>query len=66
MRLPSNDDLGRLPELVAAVRAGSPRAVGRMISMIENGSAQLPRLMAELAGHVGTFDELLTDVLAAH
>ena len=35
------------------VRAGSPRAVGRLISLVENGSDLLPELMAALAPATG-------------
>ena len=35
------------------VQAGSPRAVGRLISLVENGSALLPGLMAALAPATG-------------
>ncbi len=39
--------------LLEQVRAGSPRAVGRLISLVENGSPLLPELMAELAPSTG-------------
>lgn len=39
--------------LVAAVRSGSPRAVGRLISLIENAAPAVPGLLATLAGDTG-------------
>lgn len=39
--------------LLERVRAGSPRAVGRLISLVENGSVLLPELMAALAPATG-------------
>ena len=41
------------PTLLADVRAGRPRAVGRVISLVENGSARLPQIMADLAPDTG-------------
>ncbi|MEV7005994.1 methylmalonyl Co-A mutase-associated GTPase MeaB [Streptosporangium sp. NPDC051022] len=37
-----------VPDLVARARAGQPRAVARLISLVENGSPQLREIMAEL------------------
>jgi LAO/AO transport system kinase len=42
-----------LDALVAAVRAGRPRAVGQLLSLVENGGAGLPTLMAQLASSTG-------------
>jgi LAO/AO transport system kinase len=42
-----------LDALVAAVRAGQPRAVGRMISLIENESPLLREVMRELSPSTG-------------
>jgi LAO/AO transport system kinase len=42
-----------LAALVDAVRAGQPRAVGRLISLVEDGSPQLRAVMAELAPDTG-------------
>ena len=39
--------------LVARARDGDARAVGRLISLVENGSSQLREAMAALAPHVG-------------
>ena len=43
----------RLGELVAAARAGRPRAIGRLVSMVENSAVELPGLMARLAPDTG-------------
>lgn len=40
-------------DLVARVAAGEPRAIGRLISWIEDGSAQLPEAMALIAVEPG-------------
>ncbi|MDT0264684.1 methylmalonyl Co-A mutase-associated GTPase MeaB [Streptomyces sp. DSM 44915] len=40
-------------ELVAAARRGQPRAVARLISLVENAAPQLRAVMAELAPHTG-------------
>jgi len=40
---------GDLDALIAGVREARPRAIGRAISLIENGSADLPRLARALA-----------------
>nr|WP_210059296.1 methylmalonyl Co-A mutase-associated GTPase MeaB [Microlunatus capsulatus] len=44
---------GGLDALLAGVRAGRPRAVGRLISLVEDGSAALPSIMAALAPDTG-------------
>ncbi|UDY24756.1 methylmalonyl Co-A mutase-associated GTPase MeaB [Nocardioides sp. Kera G14] len=43
----------RPDELVAAARGGSPRAVARLISLVEGDSPLLRDVMAELAPHTG-------------
>ena len=45
-----NDEVG---DVVAAVRSGNPRALGRLISWIENASPALPMIMKELAPDTG-------------
>jgi LAO/AO transport system kinase len=40
-------------DLVAGARAGEPRSVARLISMVENASPQLREVMAALAPHAG-------------
>lgn len=42
-----------LDRLVADARAGTPRAVSRLISLVEDGSPRLPELAAALAPHTG-------------
>jgi LAO/AO transport system kinase len=42
-----------VPELVAAARRGAPRAVARLISLVESASPQLREVMAALAAHSG-------------
>ncbi len=42
-----------LAELLAAVRTGRPRAIGRLISLVENRSAQLPAVARDLASDTG-------------
>lgn len=42
-----------VPALVEAARAGSPRAVARLVSLVENGHPQLRAVMAALAPHTG-------------
>lgn len=42
-----------LTELVAAARAGRPRAIGRLISLVENNDPELPDLMALVAPDTG-------------
>ena len=44
------DEVGTV---LAAVRSGNPRALGRLISWIENGSTALPMIMKELAPDTG-------------
>ncbi|MHB1613095.1 MAG: methylmalonyl Co-A mutase-associated GTPase MeaB [Actinomycetes bacterium] len=39
--------------LVPRARAGDPRAVARLISLVENGSPRLPEVMSALAPHTG-------------
>ncbi len=46
-------DRGDVAAVVAAVRSGSPRALGRLISWIENASPALPMIMKELAPDTG-------------
>jgi LAO/AO transport system kinase len=70
-----------VPVLVAAARAGAPRAVARLISLVEDGHPALREVMAALAPHTGrahifgitgspgvgksTFTNALTGVLRA-
>lgn len=42
-----------IPALVDQARAGSPRAVARLISLVENDHPALPEVMAALAPHTG-------------
>jgi LAO/AO transport system kinase len=42
-----------LDALVVAARAGRPRAIGRLVSLVENEAAELPQLMALLAPDTG-------------
>ncbi|HEX6870690.1 MAG TPA: methylmalonyl Co-A mutase-associated GTPase MeaB, partial [Micromonosporaceae bacterium] len=42
-----------VPLLVARARDGDPRAVARLISLVEDGDACLPELAAALAPHTG-------------
>ncbi|WP_062212368.1 methylmalonyl Co-A mutase-associated GTPase MeaB [Streptomyces sp. NBRC 109706] len=44
---------GDVPALLAAARRGEPRAVARLISLVENASPRLREIMAELAPHAG-------------
>jgi LAO/AO transport system kinase len=46
----SNQDVG---DLVARARDGEPRAVARLVSLVEDGSPQLREVMAALAPHAG-------------
>ncbi|MGL5865351.1 MAG: methylmalonyl Co-A mutase-associated GTPase MeaB [Dermatophilaceae bacterium] len=39
--------------LVAGARRGEPRAVGRLVSLVESGHPALPEVMAALAPHTG-------------
>jgi LAO/AO transport system kinase len=43
-----------VPALVESARAGSPRAVARLISLVEDGHESLREVMAALAPHSGT------------
>jgi len=43
----------RVGELVERAREGDPRAVARLISLVENASPSLPDVMAALMPHVG-------------
>ena len=43
-----------VPDLVARARAGSPRAVARLISLVEDASPALREVMAALAPHAGS------------
>ncbi|MFI5907073.1 methylmalonyl Co-A mutase-associated GTPase MeaB [Dactylosporangium sp. NPDC051541] len=42
-----------VPTLVAAARDGDPRAVARLISLVEDGDTALPDIAAALAPHTG-------------
>jgi len=42
-----------VPSLVEGARAGSPRSVARLISLVENADPSLPEVMAALAPHTG-------------
>jgi LAO/AO transport system kinase len=42
-----------VPALVEQARAGNPRALGRLLTLVENGSPALRDLMAALAPHAG-------------
>ncbi len=42
-----------VPELVARARAGDPRAVARLVSLVESASSLLPEAMAALAPYAG-------------
>ena len=46
-------DRDEVRDVAAAVRSGNPRALGRLISWIENASAVLPMIMKELAPDTG-------------
>jgi LAO/AO transport system kinase len=46
----SNQDVG---DLVARARDGEPRAVARLVSLVEDGSPQLREVMAALVPHAG-------------
>jgi LAO/AO transport system kinase len=45
--------MGDIGELVAAARDGRPRALARLISLVENGSPQLREVMRLIAPHAG-------------
>jgi len=42
-----------VPRLVARARDGDPRAVARLITLVESGDEVLPRVAQALAGHTG-------------
>jgi LAO/AO transport system kinase len=42
-----------VPELVARARDGDPRAVARLVSLVEDGDPALPRIAAALAPYAG-------------
>ena len=42
-----------VPALVEAARVGAPRAVARLISLVEDGHPALREVMASLAPHTG-------------
>jgi LAO/AO transport system kinase len=42
-----------VPELVARARDGDPRAVARLVSLVEDGDPTLPRIAAALAPYAG-------------
>ena len=46
-------ETGRLDQLIGAARTGRPRAIGRLISLVENQAPELPALMATLAPDTG-------------
>jgi LAO/AO transport system kinase len=46
-------DRGDVRQVLAAVRSGNPRALGRLISWIENASPTLPMIMKDLAPDTG-------------
>ena len=46
-------DVGSLELLLAAIREGQPRAVGRAISLVENSAIELPMMMKALAPAAG-------------
>jgi LAO/AO transport system kinase len=43
-----------VPALVSAAREGDPRAVARLVSLVENGDPALPEVAATLAPHTGS------------
>ena len=43
-----------VPALVTAARSGAPRAVARLISLVEDGHPALREVMAVLAPHTGS------------
>jgi GTPase len=45
--------LSRIPGLVEAARGGDPRALARLITLVENDDEDLPELAALLAPHTG-------------
>ncbi len=46
-------ETGRLDQLIGEARTGRPRAIGRLISLVENQAPELPALMATLAPDTG-------------
>ena len=46
--------MSRIPALVEAARGGDPRALARLITLVENDDEGLPELAALLAPHTGT------------
>jgi LAO/AO transport system kinase len=51
--VPGRRSAGDVPELVAKAREGHPRAVARLISLVEDESPLLREVMAALAPHAG-------------
>jgi LAO/AO transport system kinase len=49
-------DRDEIGGVLSAVRSGNPRALGRLISWIENGSPALPMIMKDLAAETGRAD----------
>ncbi|HKF90447.1 MAG TPA: methylmalonyl Co-A mutase-associated GTPase MeaB, partial [Acidimicrobiia bacterium] len=47
-----------VPLLVDRAREGDPRAVARLISLVESGDDTLPEIAAALAPHTGQADVL--------
>jgi LAO/AO transport system kinase len=45
--------MGDIDELVAAARGGRPRELARLISLVENGTPQLRKVMKAVAPHAG-------------
>ena len=56
-------DRDGIHDAVAAVRSGDPRALGRLISWIENASPALPMIMKELAPDYSMF-RMIVNVVA--
>ena len=51
--MPSSLGRDEVRDVISAVRSGNPRALGRLISWIENASSALPMIMKELAPDTG-------------
>jgi GTPase len=51
--VPSSLGRDEVRDVISAVRSGNPRALGRLISWIENASSALPMIMKELAPDTG-------------